>query len=290
MNRKRLDKLMKAMQSNQDALRKQIHQHVGQRIAENMSRQTPQEHVDGLYDRPFRNLSDEDLQQLHREVQRLAAILRTRLALRMKRARTGQLDAKATIRANLKHGSVPIELRHRNHAIKPKIVVLCDISTSMRACSELMLSMLYAIQDQISKTYAFAFIEDLKFISPYFEGRQPADAVGAVLQDMPSGYYNTDFGYSLSTFNHGFLDTVDHRSTLIVVGDARNNYNDPNLDTFRDIVRRSRRTIWLNPEAVPLWGTGDSDMLKYATYCQRTFQVSNLTQLAQAIDRLLVAS
>ncbi len=289
MNRKRLDKMMNAMQANQDGMRQQIKQHVGQRIAENLSRQNPQEQMDGLFNRPFRTLSEEDIQQLHREVQRLAAILRTRLALRMKHARTGQLDAKATIRANMKNGNVPIELKHRNHALKPKIVVLCDISTSMRACSELMLSMLYAIQDQISKTYAFAFIDDLKFISPYFVGRQPSEAVGAVLHEMPSGYYNTDFGYSLNTFTHDFLNTVDRHSTLIVVGDARNNYNDPNLKNFQDLVRRSRMTIWLNPEATPLWGTGDSDMLKYAPFCQRTFQVTNLSQLAQAIDRLLVA-
>ncbi len=289
MNRKRLDNLMKTMQANQEALHSQLRQHVGQRIAENMSRQKPKEHLDGLYNRPFRTLSDEDLQQLHREVQRLAAILRTRLALRMKRARTGQLDAKATIRANLKNGSVPIDIRHRNHALKPRIVVLCDISTSMRACSELMLGMLYAIQDQISKTFAFAFIDDLKYISPYFDGRHPSEAVGAVLNDMPSGYYNTDLGTCLSTFHHDFLDTVDRKSTFIIVGDARNNYNDPNLEVFRNITRRSRSTIWLNPEAVPLWGTGDSDMLKYAPLCKRTFQVSNLAQLAEAIDHLLIA-
>lgn len=289
MNRKRLDRLMKAMQSNQDAIHQQIRQHVGQRIAENLSRQDPKGRMDGLYNRPFRTLSDEDIQQLHHEVQRLAAILRTRLALRMKRARTGQLDAKATIRANLKNDSVPIELKHRNHALKPKIVVLCDISTSMRTCSELMLSMLYSIQDQISKTYAYAFIDDMKFISPYFVGRQPSEAVGAVLQEMPSGYYNTDFGYSLNTFTHDFLNTVDRYSTVIVVGDARNNYNDPNLKNFQDVVRRSRMAIWLNPEATPLWGTGDSDMLKYAPYCQKTFQVSNLSQLSKAIDNLLLS-
>jgi uncharacterized protein with von Willebrand factor type A (vWA) domain len=289
MNRKRLDSLMKAMQANQEALHEQLHQHVGQRIAENMSRQTPHELMDGLYNRPFRTLSEEDLQQLHREVQRLAAILRTRLALRMKRARSGQLDAKATLRTNLKNGSVPIEIRHRNHALKPRIVVLCDISTSMRACSELMLSMLYAIQDQISKTFAFAFIDDLKYISPYFEGRQPSEAVGAVLHDMPSGYYNTDLGSCLNAFTHDYLDTVDRKSTFIIVGDARNNYNDPNLEVFRNITRRSRSTIWLNPEAIPLWGTGDSDMLKYAPLCQRTFQVSNLAQLAEAVDHLLIA-
>jgi len=101
------------MQAKPEALHEQLRQHVGQRIAENMSRQTPQERMDGLYNRPFRTLNEEDLQQLHREVQRLAAILRTRLALRMKRARSGQLDAKAYHPYKPENGSVPIEIRHR---------------------------------------------------------------------------------------------------------------------------------------------------------------------------------
>jgi uncharacterized protein len=84
------------------------------------------------------------------------------------------------------------------------------------------------------------------------------------------------------------MDTVDHRSTFIIVGDGRNNFNDPRLDLFQRIARRSRNTIWLNPEPMGLWGTGDSDMLKYAPYCGRTFQVSNLAQLADAVDHLLL--
>jgi hypothetical protein len=158
----------------------------------------------------------------------------------------------------------------------------------MRYCSELMLGLLYAIQDQISKTHAFAFIDHLEFISPYFAGRQTREAIEDVLRHMPSGHYNTDLGRSLEQLSHDYLDTLDRRSTFIIVGDGRNNYNDPRLETFRTLSRRSRNTIWLNPEALPLWGTGDSDMLKYAPLCQRTFQVSNLAQLAEAIDHLLL--
>jgi len=105
---------------------------------------------------------------------------------------------------------------------------------------------------------------------------------------MPSGYYNTDLGYSLQNFTHDFLDTVDRRTILILVGDARNNYNDPRVTCFGDIARRSRRTIWLNPEPPMLWGTGDSDMLKYAPMCGVVLQVSTLGELAAAVDRLLV--
>jgi hypothetical protein len=268
-------------------MEEQLRQYVGQRIAENMSNRQPDEGLDGLMNRPFSSLSDRDMDRLRKEVQRIAVALRTRVALRQKRARTGQLDAKATIRANLKHGNVPIELRLRERTKKPKLVVVCDVSTSMRYCSELMLSLIYAMQDQISKTSAFAFISTLEYISPDFVSNDSRLAVARVLERMPSGYYNTDLGNSLNDFSREYMEYMDSRTTLILVGDGRNNYNNPRVDLFNRIARRSRRTIWLNPELPALWGTGDSDMLKYAPGCDVILHASSLAELTAAVDRLL---
>ena len=276
MNKQRLEQLRRLLQANQQALMEQLRQHAGQRIAENMAERRAETGIDDLLNRPFNALSDGDM-----------ARLRSRIALRQKRARSGQLDAKATIRANLKHGNVPIEIVHRDRTLKPKLVVICDISTSMRYCSELMLSLVYGLQDQISKTHAFAFIDHLEYSSPDFVGREPAEAVAGVLARMPSGHYNTDLGFSLEQFSRSFLDAVDGRTTFIVVGDGRNNYNDPRLDIFGLLARRSRRTIWLNPETPLLWTTGDSDMLKYAPLCDAILQVGTLAELTAAVDRLL---
>jgi uncharacterized protein with von Willebrand factor type A (vWA) domain len=287
MNRKRIEELRQLLQNNQQGLEDQLQKFAGQRIAENMSANPPDNSIDELLDRPFSALSDADLDRLRKEVRRLAATLRTRVALRQKRAKTGQLDAKATIRANLKHGNVPILIRHKERTLKPKVIIICDISTSMRPCSELMLSLLYAMQDQISKTHSFAFIDHLEYISPDFAEHEAREAVNQVLERMPPGHYNTDLGYSLENFSQNYLETLDSRSTFIVVGDGRNNYNDPRLDIFREITRRSRRTIWLNPEAPALWGTGDSDMLQYAAMCNTVLQVGSLAELTAAVDRLL---
>jgi uncharacterized protein len=288
MDKKTVEEIRETLQANQQALKDQIHQHTGQRIIDNLSQKKHQDRQDGLHNLPFHRLSDAEIGELRREVQRLAAALRTRLALRLKRAKNGNLDVKSTLRANLRYGNVPLELKHRDHAQKPKIVIICDISTSMRHVSELMLSLIYAVQDQISKTDSFAFIDHLEYISPEFHGHQAHEAVNKVLERMPSGHYNTNLGHCLETFQSDYMNKVDYRSTLIMVGDARNNYNDPRLDIFHTLARRSRSTIWLNPEAVPLWGTGDSDMLKYASRCDKVYQVSNLAQLAAAIDQLLV--
>jgi uncharacterized protein len=287
MNKDRVDQMRQILQSNQRSLEEQISQYTGEQIADNMSQKPQDDDTEGLINQPFGSLSEKDMEVLRKEVKRLANMLRTRMALRQKRAKTGQLDAKATIRTNLKHGNVPISIKRRDHTLKPKVVAVCDISTSMRPASELMLNLLHAVQDQISKTHAFAFIDDLEYISPDFENKEAHEAVKDVMERMPSGYYNTDLGCSLETFVKDFLELMDSRTIFIVVGDGRNNYNDPRQDLFSMLSRRSRRTIWLNPEAPSLWGTGDSDMLKYASHCNSIYQVSNLAELTAAVDKML---
>ncbi len=180
-----------------------------------------------------------------------------------------------------------MEIKHRDHRLKPKLVVICDISTSMRHCSELMLSLVYALQDLVTKTHAFAFIDHLEYISPDFVGQQAKEAINQVLVRMPPGHYSTDLGYSLQNFMRDHLDAIDGRTTFIMVGDGRNNYNDPQLALFQQIARRSRRTIWLNPEPPMLWGSGDSDMLKYAPLCNNVVVAATLGELTEAIDTLL---
>ncbi len=287
-NRRKVDELRRALQNNLNAWQQQIRRQAGESILQRMAENPRQPPAEGLLQRPFQMISPDEMRQLRREVQRLAAALRTRLALRMRRAKSGQLDSKATLRAGLKYGHVPLELRFRDHTLKPKLVVICDISTSMRYCSELMLSLLYAIQDQISHTHAFTFINRLAYITPEFAHLPPEQAIEQVLQRMPPGYYNTDLGRSLQDFEREYLHTLDSRTTLIVVGDGRNNYNDPRVDLLQRFSRRARALIWLNPEPVWLWGSGDSDMRQYAPLCQRIFQVSNLAQLAQAVDQMLL--
>ncbi len=286
MSRERLDQMRELIQQNMQGMQDQLNQFAGERIAENLSERPRPDNIDGLMNRPFNALSDADKKLVQHEVQRLAAALRTRIALRQKHAKSGQLDPKATIRANLKYQGVPMEIRHRDRVRKPRIVVICDISTSMRFCSELMLSFLYALQGQVRKTHAFAFIDHLESISEDFNGSNADEAIASVLWRMPSGHYNTDLGLSLQNFNDDFMDTLNGQTTLLVVGDGRNNYNDPRVDLFSVLSRRAVRTIWLNPEPATMWH-GDSDMPKYAPLCSHVLKVGNLRELVAAVDQLL---
>ncbi|MCE9646777.1 MAG: VWA domain-containing protein [Chloroflexi bacterium] len=286
MDRERIEQIRQMIRQNMQGMQEQMEQFAGERIAENLSEKPRSDNVDNLMNRPFQALSDADKQTLQREVKKLAAALRTRIALRQKRAKSGQMDAKATIRASLKYNGVPMEIKHRDRIHKPKIVVICDVSTSMRFCSELMLSFLFALQGQVRKTHAFAFIDHLESISEDFSGANADEAIASVLWRMPSGHYNTDLGRALDNFNDDHMDTLNSGTTLIIVGDGRNNYNDPRLDIFSRMSRRATRTIWLNPEPPGMWH-GDSDMPKYAPLCSDVLKVSNLRELAAAVDDLM---
>ncbi len=292
MSRETLQKIGQMAWENLERLEEQFNQYVGARIAQNASKddrdRQPLRGPD-LMQRPFGSLSEREIQDLRQQIRRLAARLRSRAALRQRRGKRGVLDTKRTIRTNLRYASVPMELKHKRRHLKPKLVMICDVSTSVRPIAEFMLRLVYELQDQIHSARSFVFIDDITDVSSEFTQRRPEMAVQRVLEENPPGYYNTNLGFSLAHFCKDYLDTVDHRTTVIVLGDGRNNYLNPRLDAFQNIKKRARRIIWLNPENSRLWSTGDSDMLRYYPDCDTVHEVGNLAQLAEAVDRLFDA-
>ena len=284
-----IEQLKQQVNENQDRLGQQLGEFAGEKIRDSMVNEARQQNpLNELMERSFGSLSQSEMEILRDQVRRLAARLRSRASLRQKRGKQGKLDPKATIRANLRYSGVPFEMRYRQRRLKPRLVVILDVSTSMRPVAEFFLRLLYELQDQIQKTRSFAFIDHLEDVTPDLIDAEIDRAVYVVLTKLPSGYYNTDLGSSLQQFEDSFLDTVDSRTTVIVLGDGRNNYRDPGLETFSRIGRRARKLIWMNPEYPQQWGTGDSDMKSYAPYCSELYQVRNLAQLIEAVDRILV--
>ena len=274
-------------EGNAESLEQQIEQYVGQNLARQIADQMRHDPVRDLTNRPIEQLGARDIDQLRDEVRRMAARLRTRAALRNRRHRAGALDAKATVRHAQRYGGVPLELKFKRKRLKPKLAVICDISTSMRPHASFMLTLMYELQDVISRTRSFAFIDDMHDITADFTGQRPEAAIAEVLERIPPGYYSTDLGTSLATFCRDHLSAVDRRTTVIVLGDGRNNYRDPRLDCITTIRRHARRVLWFTPEHQGQWGSGDSDMHRYAPMMDQVHYVSTLRQLADAIDHLL---
>jgi uncharacterized protein len=286
MSQEALGELREMMEENLQGLSEQISNYVGATLAEQMANQEPQPKPD-LMDVPFSELSQNEVDQIRDEIRRLAARLRSRASLRQKRARNGQLDPRKIMRANMRYGGVPIELKFHTHHVKPRLVLICDVSTSMRYCAEFLLTLIYELQDQVARTSSFIFIDDITDISMVFAEHQPQEAVSQVLMENRPGYYNTDLGNSLNSFRMDHMEHVTGKTTVIILGDGRNNYNDPRLDIAQDMQRRSRRLLWFCPESQSQWGTGDSDMHQYAPLSDGVYKVSNLRELAAAVDQIL---
>ncbi len=289
MSEEAREALRALLQANGEAVREQIEQYLGAGLAERMREpQPPQPRPGDLLDRPFHMLSEAELYELRQEVTRLSARLRTQAALRQKRGKGATLDAKATLRANVRYGGVPFEIVNKQRRRKARFTMICDVSTSMRPVVSFLLLLIYQIQDQVARTRSFAFIDHIEEISADLDQDRPEVAIPGVLRRIPPGHYNTDLGRSLVQFVDNHLDSVDGRTTVILCGDGRNNYNDPRADLIEQLVKRARRVVWFTPESQRRWGTGDSDMPTYAGVVDHVYVVANLRQLSQAIDSLFI--
>jgi hypothetical protein len=286
MSEEALAQLEEMLRENMQGLSEQISQYVGSSLAEQMAEQEPRERPD-LLDVPLQRLSSGDIEDVRDEVRRLAARLRTRAALRQKRAKSGQFDPRKTIRKNMRYGGVPMAVQFRKRHKKPSLILICDLSASMRYAVEFLLTLVYELSDQVRRTHSFIFIHDLVDVSTTLAELPPREAVARIMAENPPGYYSTDLGNSLNSFQKEHMHLIDSRSTVIFFGDGRNNYNDPRLDIARDMQRKGRRLIWFCPEPRRQWGSGDSDMWEYSMYADRVFMVNNLRQLADAVDRIL---
>jgi uncharacterized protein with von Willebrand factor type A (vWA) domain len=291
MSQEAINKLTGMVEANKDALAEQISQQVGRQIGDQLAKRRERRpddfHGPDLMHKSFDSLSGTETQMLRKEIQRLTAQLRSRAALRRKRGSDGKFDAKGTVRASQRFGGVPFELKFKKNKKKPSLVLICDVSNSMRAAVEFMLRVVYEMHDQVSRVRSFAFYGDLAEITMVMDGQRVEDAIDIAKRGIPSGPWRTDLGASLETFYQYHLSTVDHRTTVMFIGDGRNSYNNPRADLVQDLQRRAKQLVWLNPESQQAWNDGDSDMWSYYPYCDKVFQVRNLAQLSHAIDKML---
>ncbi|GAA1416770.1 VWA domain-containing protein [Streptomyces thermospinosisporus] len=231
------------------------------------------------------------LAELRRTVQPLARKLATRLAARRRRAARGSIDLRRTLRASLSTGGVPMRpvLRRRRPA-RPELVLLCDVSGSVSGFSDFTMLLVQALHDQFSKVRVFAFVNRVDEVTGLLvHGAADPEGLGARIRGeavLTSWHGSSDYGAALGEFTERYADAVGPRTTVFVLGDARNNMGDPNLPALHEIAARARRVYWLNPEQRSRWGTGDSAALEYAELVEM-HECRNVRQLSALVGRLL---
>jgi hypothetical protein len=243
-----------------------------------------------LQEKSFYHLSEEDVRRMREVVRRLALKFKNVIAIRRRRERRGKLDVKHTLRRNMSHGGVPFEVAFKQRKkMKPQIVTLCDVSSSVSNVSRFMLQFIYSLQENFSKVRSFVFVSDVGEVTQLFTENDLYEAIERALRGETINVYSrSNFGHAFYVFQRDHLAAINKRTTVIVIGDARNNYNDPKAWTLKEIQHKAKRVIWLNPESPGAWGFGDSVMDKYVPYCDHVEECRNLKQLIRVVDRLII--
>lgn len=230
-----------------------------------------------------------EIEEVERAVAPLARKLATRLSQQRRHGAKGRLDVRRTIRRSLSHGGVLLEPQFKKpRRSKPEFVVLCDVSGSMATFARFTMQLAYAISSELSKVRVFAFIDGLDEVTEYFgTGIDFAEGLVAMSSeaDLVRSDGHSDYGRSFRDMWDNYSDAVTSKSTVIVTGDARNNYRDPGTEYLDRIAERSRALFWLNPEPRRFWDTGDSVMARYSQACDHVEQVRTLRQLEAFVER-----
>jgi uncharacterized protein with von Willebrand factor type A (vWA) domain len=239
-----------------------------------------------LGDKSFAFYTEDDIRRMNEAVTRLAQRLKNRLSVRRKKAARGRFNIKETLRNNLQYGGIPFDIRlDRRKKTKPQVMILCDISDSVLNASRFMLQFVYSIQDLYAKVRSFVFVSDLGEVTKVFEENEIHQAVETALKgEVIDVFSHSNFGRAFDIFYRNHFSAVTSKTTVLVIGDGRNNYNRPNEWVLREIQRKAKQLIWLNPENRMTWGVGDSEMPRYLPYCDVAEECRNINQLYKVVD------
>ena len=236
----------------------------------------------------FLSANRQQLEELRTTVRPLSRKLATRLAARRRRAQRGRIDVRRTLRRSMSTGGVPMKPAFaKPHPARPELVLLCDVSGSVAGFSGFTMLLVQALSDQFSKVRVFAFVNAMDEVTDIVKDTS-GDLGPRIAQEarITKWHTSSDYGEAFGDFAELFLDAVGPRTSVLILGDARNNNQDPNLGALHAIGRHTRRIFWLNPEHSMRWGLGDSLAPVYAEVVEM-HECCNVDQLSKFITRLL---
>ena len=275
-----------------DALRRQIEAEIRRRlvadrgaeaVAKSIRKPLPED-VD------FMHASREELAALRKAIGPLTRKLAVRLARKRRHGRKGPLDFRSTMRHSLSYGGVPAEPKFRYpRPSKPEIMVVADISGSVAAFARFTLQLVYAISSQFSKVRSFVFIDGIDEVTDYFKGIEDiTEAIHRINTEADVIWVDghSDYGHAFEVFWDRWGKEINPKTTVLLLGDARNNYHASQAWMVTEMAKKARHVYWLNPEPRSYWDTGDSIVSQYAVHCDGAYECRNLKQLERFVEQL----
>lgn len=251
---------------------------------------TYEQRMKELGEKSFSSFTHEEVEEMREAVDKLVRKLKNIVSRRFAVRDRGNLDVKKTLRASAKYDGVPLDIKYRRKTLrKSRIVTLCDVSGSVWAAARFMLNLLFSLQECFDKVHSFVFIDQLTDVTAIFEEHDIQEAIRIIMKEADVNYEApTDYGETLRNFKKDYMELLTKKTTLIIVGDGRSNYMNPEDAILGQMRDRCRRVIWLNPEPENLWGTGDSEIRAYTHHCHEVRACRNVNQLITFIEELVL--
>ena len=239
----------------------------------------------------FMHASRDEMQSLKKALQPLTRKLAARLARKRRHGRKGPLDFRNTVRHSLSYGGVPADPKFKYpRPAKPELMVVADISGSVAAFARFTLMLVYAIQGQFSKVRSFVFIDGLDEVTSYFKNTEDiSEAIHRVNTEADVVWVDghSDYGHAFEVFWEKYGNDINAKTTILLLGDARNNYHAAQSWVVKEMQKRGRHVYWLNPEPKSYWNTGDSIVGEYGTFTDGVYECRNLRQLEGFVEKLV---
>ena len=278
--------LHRQLEEKQQQLREQVRDYIEEQFLLTANTEGRALQESALKQARLSTLEQRHFDEVRRLVTKLAKKLATRHSRRPKIERSGRLDVAKTLRKNIRHDSILFDTHWRKKRKQPaQIYVLCDVSGSVSAYAKFLLLFLYSLNDVLPKIRSFCFSNQMGEVTELFNEREVADAIDEAMRLHGMG--GSDYGRSLMDFEEQCLNKLTNNSTVIILGDGRNNQADPRLDILKKVYLKARQVLWLNPESRANWGSGDSEMLRYQSACHQVSECQSLQQLERFVDQLL---
>ena len=274
------------LKSARDYLREQVRDYVEKQFFLHADESGKQLREELLKKVKLSNLEKRNFKDVQEIVFKMAKKLVSIHSKRRKTFKRGQLDIRKTLRSNMQYDGMLFDLKWKSQKVdRPKVICICDVSGSVSNYSRFLLMFLYSLAEILPKVRSFAFSSDLGEVTRLFQQSKLEDAMAKTMRDYGNG--STDYGQMLADFRSHILKDIDSKTTVIILGDARNNYGDPKSEILREVYDKAQRVIWLNPEPKSSWTVGDAEMKKYAPCCHQTEVCNSLVHLERVVGNLL---
>ena len=206
------------------------------------------------------SLAATDFRDLHRTEQvravealmrRFARRIRHLMLRRETRAQRGRrLDLQSTIRRSVASGGTPLRLAwRRRRRVRPRLILLLDVSRSMSVYSFFYLRLARALCGELADAHCFIFHTRMTGVDEALRDPDPWRSQEK-LHLLAAGWGGgTRIGECIDGFNRGAGARLVHsRSAVVVVSDGYDT-GEPELlsQALATLRRRARRLVWLNP-------------------------------------------